>query len=181
MEHFDARRCANPYRAARFHGNGRRPSLGNIRSKGSHPEGKRWPARLQLAAVCEKVIWAGHLTSPPQAKNKSKGKTQKSKGKAAADIPFLSPKAKPLSFRAQRGIPPWVFVKERTRARFLAALGMTPHGNDPKESSLGFHFCDLRFAFCLVLPSFCVLPFDLFFLHLCPQPRNRVPFHSSTR
>jgi hypothetical protein len=39
---------------------------------------------VQSKAVCESVVWAGQLTSPPQAKNKSKGKTQKSKGKAAA-------------------------------------------------------------------------------------------------
>src|SRR5208337_1663169 len=31
----------------------------------------------------------------------------------------------PVSFRAQRGIRPW-FVKEASRARFLATLGMTP-------------------------------------------------------
>jgi hypothetical protein len=105
-------------------------------------------SRSQKLRTSQKAKRKSQKAKPqPKAENKSKGKTQKSKGKAAADIPFLSPKAKPLSFRAQRGIPPWVFVKERTRARFLAALGMTPHGNDPKESSLGFHFCDLRFAF----------------------------------
>jgi hypothetical protein len=80
-------------------------------------------------------------------RTKEQVKRQMAKGKAAADIPFLSPKAKPLSFRAQRGIPPWILVKQRTRARFLAALGMTPYGDDPRESALGFDFCDLRFAF----------------------------------
>src|SRR5271157_884433 len=49
---------------------------------------------------------------------------------------FPPPKTKPLSFRAQRGIPPWIFVKERTRARFLAALGMTPLG--PRRPLRGY-------------------------------------------
>jgi hypothetical protein len=92
-------------------------------------------------------------------RTKGQIKWQIAKGKAAADIPFLSPKAKPLSFRAQRGISPWILVEQRARARFLAALGMTPYGNDPRESALGYDFWDLTFAIC-------VLPSDLFFRHL---------------